>query len=185
MINKYIKIISVMIGIMTIILIPIMQRVNHADYSYGDRRLIGLGVVSIFLGIIFGFDSLCKKRTDKSNLKRVNLIDAIIMVLIGAFILCMFLYSDSTFAKGLQEIGDWCFDYIISPLIVISCIAVLFIMFAPQSITGRMFRKNTQDCSETVEEIAVDEEISDIENIVKPKQDENDRRKEYDDGKVN
>lgn len=61
MINKYIKIISVTIGIVTIILIQIMQRANHTDYIYGDSRLIGLGVVSIFLGIIFGFDSLYKK----------------------------------------------------------------------------------------------------------------------------
>lgn len=185
MINKYIKIISVMIGIVTIILIPIMQRVNHMNFNYGDSRLIGLGVASIFLGIIFGFDSLYKKRTDKSNLERVNLIDAIIMVLIGAFILCMYLYSESTIAKGLQEICDWCFDYIISPLIVIFCIVLLFIMFAPQSVTGRLFRKSTQNDSETVEEIVLDEEISNIVNVVQPKEDKDDRRKEYDDGTVN
>ncbi|MBQ9984453.1 MAG: hypothetical protein IJP29_07670 [Lachnospiraceae bacterium] len=56
---------------------------------------------------------------------------------------------------------------------------------APQSTIGRLFRKSTQDDSKTVQEIVADEEISDIENIVKPKEDESDRRKEYEDGTVN
>ena len=116
------NIICHIIAIIAVIFTFIFGQSKGVDYGYGDARMLAFAFVLIILGTVFGIVSLIERKNNKKS--DITLIETLI------FILCMYWYDDSSPAVSIRHfMDDIIFPYIVSPILVIGCLWVFWVMF--------------------------------------------------------
>ena len=122
------NIICHIIAIIAVIFTFIFGQSKGVDYGYGDNRILAFAFVLIILGIVFGIVSLIERKNNKKS--DITLIEVLIIIATGIFILCMYWYDDTSSAVSVRHfMDDIIFPYVVSPILVVGCLLVLWIMF--------------------------------------------------------
>ena len=122
------NIICHIIAIIAVIFTFVFGQSKGVDYGYGDARMLAFAFVLIILGTVFGIVSLIERKNNKKS--DITLIETLIIIAAGIFILCMYWYDDSSPAVSIGHfMDDIIFPYIVSPILVIICLLVFWGMF--------------------------------------------------------
>ena len=122
------NIICHIIAIIAVIFTFIFGQSKGVDYGYGDNRILAFAFVLIILGIVFGILSMIERNNKKKS--DITLIETLIIIAAGRFILCMYWYDDTSSAVSVRHfMDDIIFPYVVSPILVVGCLLVLWIMF--------------------------------------------------------
>ena len=116
------------IAVIAVIFTFVFGQNKGVDYGYGDARMLAFAFVIIILGTVFGIVSLIERKNNKKS--DITLIETLIIIAAGIFILCMYWYDDSSSAVSVRHfMDDIIFPYIVSPILVIGCLCVFWLMF--------------------------------------------------------
>ena len=145
------KIICHIIAIIAVIFTFIFGQSKGVDYGYGDNRILAFAFVLIILGIVFGIVSLIERKNNKKS--DLTLIETLIIIAAGIFILCMYWYDDSSPAVSVRHfMDDIIFPYIVSPILVVGCLLVLWIMFIRDPIRKMLGLDNNEKVGTVIED---------------------------------
>lgn len=139
------------IAIIAIIFTIIFGQNKGVDYGYGDARMLAFAFVLIIMGIAFGIVSLIERRNNKKS--DITLIEALIIVAAGIFILCMYWYDDSSPAVSVRHfMDDIIFPNIISPILIIVCLWVFWVMFLRDPIRKMLGLDSNENVGTVIED---------------------------------